>query len=192
MFEDNSFLQRSKKEIGDQFSSDFFAPNLIRQYGSPLFIISEKILKQKYFELESALKDYRHFKIAYSFKTNYIPGICKIFKESGAAAEVVSGFEYWLAKKLGYAGRDIIFNGPYKKDSELLDAICDGCILNADNYFELARLEKIVESKRLTQRIGLRVNMHYSRPGSSPWNRFGFNIENGEAVAICSKIKNEF
>lgn len=165
---------------------------LIDRHGSPLFVVFEEVLKRKYFELKKALETYASFKIAYSFKTNYLPEICKIFKDCGVSAEAVSGFEYWLAKKLGYSGENIIFNGPYKKDSELLGAFHDGCILNVDNYFELDRIEEISKSYLLKPKIGLRVNLNYSRQGSSPWNRFGFNIENGEAMAICSKIKNEF
>jgi len=167
--------------------------NLLEKFNSPLFIVSERIIKEKYQKLKDTLcVFYPDSKISYSYKTNYLPAICKILKDCGAAAEVASGFEYWLAKKLGYSGGDIIFNGPYKKDDELLNAIGDGCILNIDNYFELLRIEKIAKERSAIAKIGLRVNTNHSRHGSSPWNRFGFNIENGEAMAMCLKIRKEF
>lgn len=167
--------------------------NLLEKFNSPLFIVSERVIKEKYQKLKDALRVfYPDSKISYSYKTNYLPEICKILKGCGAYAEVASGFEYWLAKKLGYRGGDIIFNGPYKKNGELLNAFDDECILNADNYFELNRIEEISRSRSLRPQVGIRINLNYSRTGSSPWNRFGFNIENGEAMAICSKIKKEF
>ena len=167
--------------------------NLLAKFNSPLFIVSDKIIREKYQKLKDTLYlSYPNSQIAYSFKTNYLPKICNILKDCGAYAEVASGFEYWLAKKIGFPGNEIIFNGPYKKDDELLNAFHDRCILNVDNYFELNRIEEISKSHSLKPRIGLRVNLNYSRTGSLPWNRFGFNIESGEAMIICSKFKKEF
>src|SRR3989344_1120912 len=98
--------------------------NLLEKFNSPLFIVSERIIKEKYQKLKDALRVfYPDSIISYSYKTNYLPEICKILKGCGVYAEAASGFEYWLAKKLGYQGSDIIFNGPYKKDDELLNAI---------------------------------------------------------------------
>lgn len=167
--------------------------DLLEKFNSPLFIVSERVIKEKYCQLNDALHiAYPNSKIAYSLKTNYLPAVCGILKDCGALAEVASGFEYWLAKKLGYRGSDIVFNGPYKKDDELFEAVKDGSVLNIDNYFELPRLEKIASQFFIKPKIGIRVNTNYSRAGSLPWNRFGFNIENGEAMAMFSKIKNEF
>lgn len=164
--------------------------SLMEEFGSPLFVVSQRIFEKKYNALFSHFKDYYpNFKVGYSFKTNYTAGICKIFKELGVLAEVTSGFEYFLAKKIGYGGRGIIFNGPFKKDEELLNAVQDGCFLNIDNYHELMRLNGLLESRSLNAKIGIRLSLPHGRNDSKPWDRFGFGISNGEAREILFYIQ---
>lgn len=166
---------------------------LLNEFGTPLFVVSERIIREKYRLLAAELNIvYPFSRIAYSFKTNYVTGICKMLKECGALAEAVSGFEYWLAKKIGYSGPNIIFNGPYKKDDELMEAVSDGCILNIDNRTELERLNSLLGAHSRPARIGLRLNANNGRENSRPWNRFGFNVENGEASQIFTKTVKDF
>ena len=77
---------------------------LTGRYGSPLYVFDELGFLENAKKLESAmLALYPHYRIAYSFKTNYTPYICSTVKKHGAMAEVVSGFEYELAKRIGFA-----------------------------------------------------------------------------------------
>ena len=78
--------------------------------------------------------------IAYSFKTNYAVAESRVLQEEGAWAEVVSGREYRLARRLGYAGEEIVFNGPYKRDDELRNALRDGALIHVNDPPELERL----------------------------------------------------
>src|SRR3989344_9409335 len=119
-------LDKNKKTI-DGVSVD----GLLKQYGSPMFVISERIIKKKYRLFSEALqKYYPNSQIAYSVKTNYLPGVVNTMKTLGCWAEVVSGFEYWLAKKIGFPENQIIFNGPDKKDSELETALKNEAAVN--------------------------------------------------------------
>ena len=47
------------------------------------------------------IKKYDNVLLGYSYKTNYTPYLCKIAKDNGAYAEVVSHMEYQIAKKKG-------------------------------------------------------------------------------------------
>src|SRR3989344_4587463 len=108
---------------------DVFA--LMAQYGSPLLIFTERIILEKYRRLKEALEQYYpHAQIAYSVKTNYLPALMGILKEEGAFTEVVSGFEFWLARKLGFKPQEIIFNGPDKKTADIETALREGIMLN--------------------------------------------------------------
>lgn len=165
------------------------ADDLLNEFGSPLFVVSERILHERFDELaENLARAYPRSRIAYSFKTNYIPGICALFKEQGALAEVVSGFEYFLAKQLGYRGAEIVFNGPLKRDEELVSAAEEGAMLNIDNYAELARLHKVLEARSQRATVGIRVYSRASAAGQV-WNRFGFAIEDGEAMRVLERIQ---
>lgn len=163
---------------------------LMEQYGSPLLVMCERIIKAKYSFLQKALNQYYpNSSIAYSVKTNFLPGILKVFLEIGALAEAVSGFEYWLAKRVGFSENSIIFNGPDKKTSEIEAAIHGGATLNVDNYHELERLGAISSKIRRPIPMGLRVNTSIL---DLTWSRFGFKIEGGEALRIVETISKNF
>lgn len=152
---------------------------LIAEYGSPLYVVSEGTLRRKFREIYRAFHTrYPKVTIGYSYKTNYLSGICSILHQEGAWAEVVSGFEYDIALDLGVPGNKIIFNGPYKKRHELERAIDNGSIVNIDSYDEMYMIEDIAIKRDKVLEVGIRVNMELNYP---PWDRFGFNVEAGMA-----------
>ena len=54
-------------------------------------MIDTQQFKKNYNELMNAFKEiYNNFNIAYSYKTNYTPKLCKVVNELGGYAEVVS------------------------------------------------------------------------------------------------------
>ena len=124
----------------------------------PSYIFEEDNFIQNYKKLEDTFrKYYAQYNIAYSFKTNYTPYVCRLVKELGGYAEVVSKMEYDLAKSLGYEDNKIIFNGPCK-------GIYPNCILNVDSLDEI--------SKTGNNKIGLRVNINV---GQNFISRFGID-----------------
>jgi len=158
---------------------------LLSQYGSPLFIVSQEILNQKLLILTQVLKSqYPHFSIAYSIKTNNLFKICQFFKRKGILAEVVSDYEYWLAKKLGYSDSNIIFNGPHKTEKTLHLALKHNAKIHLDNQQELELIQKLSQPLNKKINIGVRLNTFTTKPNS----RFGFNIETSEASKIIKKI----
>lgn len=162
---------------------------LLDRYGSPLYVFDESGFTNNYHELYSSMSSlYGKYRIAYSFKTNYTPYICKVVNKLGGYAEVVSGMEYELAKKLGYKDQEIIFNGP-DKGSEGVRAFLSGSMVNVDSLDELKIYCKEAESNPSGQfKIGLRVNLDI---GQNFVSRFGMDEEDlKEAFKIVSLIKN--
>src|SRR3972149_8632201 len=89
--------------------------SLIKKFGSPLFVISEKQLRSNIQNASRIFKTrYPKVQFAWSYKTNYLNAICRIFHQEGSWAEVVSGFEYQKALENNVPGNKIIFNGPDK------------------------------------------------------------------------------
>ncbi len=159
---------------------------LLTEHGSPLYVVSEASLRQGYRNMFGAFsKRYEKAVIAYSYKTNYLSGICAILHQEGAWAEVVSGFEYEMAKRLGIPGEKIIFNGPYKKPAELNRAFSDGSAVNLDSSDEYGIAAQVAETLGRKARVGVRVNMQLNHPA---WDKFGFSLENGKAYEICRRI----
>lgn len=161
---------------------------LIQKYGSPLFIVySEKIKSNlEQFKAEFSAK-YPKVTVAYSYKVNYLPEVLKIIHHSGAWAEVASGFEYEIARRLDVPGNSIVYNGPFKTDQELERAIGENAIVNADHLDEIRHLEAIASKLGREIDIGIRLNMEVGIDQLP--DRFGFNIESGEALETVKRCK---
>ena len=160
---------------------------LTQKYGSPIFVFSQKQIEEKYNSFHSAFASrYPDVQFSWSYKTNYLNAICKIFHNLGSIAEVVSEFEYQKARALGIEGKNIIFNGPYKPYEDLKIAVKEGAKIHVDNLFELDDLEKIADELDMVIPVALRINMDI---GVYPqWSRFGFNFENGDAYEAVKKM----
>ena len=160
---------------------------LTEKYGSPLFVFSQKTIEEKYHTLQDAFSSrYPDVKFSWSYKTNYLNEICKIYHKLGSSAEVVSEFEYQKARANGVEGKDIIFNGPYKPKADLKIAVQEGAKIHIDNLFELSDLEEIADELNIKIAVAIRINMD---TGTYPaWSRFGFNYENGEALEAVKRL----
>lgn len=162
---------------------------LQEQFGLPLNVFDEKGFAENYQKLNAAMSAlYGKYQISYSFKTNYTPYICLTAKRLGAYAEVVSGMEYSLAKRLGFDDCRIVFNGP-DKGPEAMEAFQRGCILNADSLDELAAYCSAAEADpERVYKVGLRVNLDV---GQGFVSRFGMDESDLEtAFERVSQISN--
>ena len=160
---------------------------LIQQFGSPLFVFSEKTIRNTFADARRAFETrYPKVQFAWSYKTNYLDAICRIFHDEGSWAEVVSGFELEKALSLGVSGNQILFNGPEKGENDLKLAIEHQACIHIDHFDELYLLIKITKELDRTARVAIRINMD---TGIYPmWDRFGFNYENGEAWNAINRI----
>lgn len=161
--------------------------DLLRENGSPLFVLSEKTLRQTYREAHAAFTTrYPNVQFAWSYKTNYLDAVCQVFHQEGAWAEVVSRFEYEKALRNGVPGDKILFNGPDKTEDDLRAAIANNSPIHIDHLDELYALIRISHQLNKRPKVAIRVNMD---TGVQPmWDRFGFNYENGQAWDAISKI----
>ncbi len=160
---------------------------LIAQFGSPLFVISEKTIRKTFKDANRAFTTrYPKVQFAWSYKTNYINAVCNVFHQEGSWAEVVSGFEYHKALKNKVPGNKIIFNGPDKTEADLRLAIQNNSLIHIDHLDELYLIKELATELNLRPRVAIRVNMD---TGVYPiWDRFGFNYENGQAWDAINKI----
>lgn len=161
--------------------------DLLKEYGSPLFVISEKTIRRAFAEAKRAFETrYPKVQFAWSYKTNYLNAVCNVFHKEGSWAEVVSRFEYDKAIENGVDGNKIIFNGPEKTEDDLNIAVENGSLIHIDHFDELYMLIDIAPKHKKKPKAAIRVNMD---TGIYPmWDRFGFNYENGEAWEAINRI----
>jgi diaminopimelate decarboxylase len=160
---------------------------IVKEFGSPVFVISEQIIRDTYAEAKRAFQTrYPKVQFAWSYKTNYLDAVCRVFHQEGSWAEVVSAFEYEKAVKNNVPGSQIIFNGPDKSPEDISIAIKNDSFIHIDHYDELYMVIEAASGLKKKAKVAIRVNMD---TGVYPlWDRFGFNYENGEAWDAINRI----
>src|SRR4029077_5845534 len=154
--------------------------DLVEQFGSPLFVFSERTVLETARRAKKAFKDvYPNTTFGWSYKTNYLKAVCNLFHKEGWLAEVVSDFEYQKAKHAGVRDADIIYNGPWKTRGSLEYAMRQGALVQIDNWDELRVVGEIASIMQRSVNVGMRV---WIDTGLTPvWSKFGFALANGEA-----------
>lgn len=154
---------------------------LDEKFGTPFYIMDTEKYRNNINNFLAAFKKrYNKVVAGYSFKTNYVPALCKVALEEGVFAEVVSEMEYELAKKIGFD--KIIFNGPIKRSSIFEKALEQGAILNLDSEYEVEMIcEYAKQHPDADLKVGMRININLTdENGNSSiqcglrFGRFGF------------------
>jgi diaminopimelate decarboxylase len=160
---------------------------IVSEYGSPLYVFHKDDFVKNYKRFENCFKSlYSRYQLSYSYKTNYTPAICKIVKELGGYAEVVSDMEYTVAKKIGYENSKIVYNGPIKGPLSI-EHLLNGGILNIDNLQEVQKVCDLARANPYKQlEVGLRVNINI---GQHFISRFGLDTDSEDVNTAFKLLK---
>ena len=139
------------------------------------YLLDTEQFSQNFRELLDAFRHYYpQSYIAYSYKTNYIPRLCQIVNELGGCAEVVSGMEYEITKRLNIPTQRVHLNGPWQEPEVVKEIILGGGCVNLDDYVEVPTILQLAEQyPEKTIRIGIRCNFEINDGVTS---RFGFDV----------------
>lgn len=163
---------------------------LSMQYGDAFYLLDSEQFEKNYLDLSKAFKDiYPHFNIAYSYKTNYVPKLCKIVNKYDGYAEVVSDMEMEIALRAGVKPEKIIWNGPIKNIEKVKQLLITGGTVNVDSVDELKDIEKIAKNHpEHVLNIGIRCNFDV---GDGVISRFGFDTESKDFKSAVDFVKSE-
>ncbi len=155
--------------------------DISRVYGDSFYVTDIAKFRSNLVRFTQAFKDiYKNTIVAYSYKTNYLPDLCREVDRLGGYAEVVSGLELELALKLGVEPTKIFFNGPAKSMEASARLIAAGGVVNIDSLDELKALtEGSRHSSERTALLGLRINFNIN---DGLVSRFGFDAEGNELM----------
>ena len=162
--------------------------SLKKEYGEAFYLLDSAQFRQNFIELKSAFSSiYSNFNIAYSYKTNYTPKLCKIVNELGGYAEVVSEMELELAYRVGVVPQKIIWNGPIKDINKVKSFLLDGGTVNIDSISEAKEIQKFaLENSDSMLNVGIRCNFDVD---DGVISRFGFDIHGKDFQKVLSLIK---
>ncbi|MCM1257602.1 MAG: pyridoxal-dependent decarboxylase [Roseburia sp.] len=165
---------------------------LCKEYGDAFYILDSEQFRMNYNELINAFRSiYPKFNIAYSYKTNYTPELCKIVNQMGGYAEVVSDMEVEIAQRIGVSPSKIIWNGPYKNAEKMKELLLVGGTVNIDSAYEFDIVRNIASAyPEKVLNIGIRCNFEIN---DGVLSRFGLDVnskEFQEALELVEKIPN--
>lgn len=165
---------------------------LREQYGDAFYLLDSVQFRKNFTELKTAFNNiYPNWNIAYSYKTNYTPKLCKIVNELGGYAEVVSEMELEIAKRVGCKMDRVIWNGPIKNVPIMEQFLLDGGTINIDCIEELEQVKEI-HSRHADKLINVGIRCNYE-VNDGVVSRFGFDIDGEdfmEAVKFATTTKN--
>ena len=170
--------------------------DLAKEYGSPLYLYDEELIRQRCRLYNKALSEnFGEGSCAlYAGKAACFKYMYRIMAEENMCVDLVSAGEIYTALKAGFPMERSFFHGSSKTDEELAFAIDSGvgCIV-VDGFDELYALQAIAAGKGVRQRVLLRLT-----PGIDPHtyeavatgkvdSKFGVAIETGQAEEFVTE-----
>lgn len=165
-------------------------PQLIKQFGSPLYILDEATLRAACQQYRDSMAQHYPGKslVIYASKAWNCLAVCAIVHDEGLGVDVVSGGELVTAMKAGVPADKLYFHGNNKSTEELQLGIDSGCRIVVDNWFELKSLAQLSLTSDTAVPILLRITPgiechthEYIRTGHLD-SKFGFDPDQMDAV----------
>jgi len=166
---------------------------LAQEYGTPLYVMDEEIIRSRCRTFKNALEEATQgrCRVIYASKAFNCMEMCRIVKDEGLGIDVVSGGELYTAIKAGFDPEKIYFHGNNKSLWELTLSL-DNSVgrIVVDNINELTALNALAGEKGKTTDIMFRikpgVDAHthdFVKTGQID-SKFGVALETGEAMDI--------
>lgn len=163
---------------------------LVAEYGTPLYVMDEAMIRKTLSRFHESIKEYYGGKgeVHYASKAFCCLEMCRIVASEGDGLDAVSIGELYTALKAGFPMEKVGFHGNNKTDEELRFALEHGVgHIIVDNLNELSRLEKIAKEMNKKVRImfrikpGIDAHTHKAVMTGQIDSKFGFALETGEA-----------
>ena len=156
----------SVNSAGHLTFAGFDTVSLAEEFGTPLYLLDEKRLRENCRTYASSMRGYfgGGSMALFASKALSFKGIYRITAEEGLGADVVSSGELYTALKAGFPAERIFFHGNNKTDADIRYGIESGIgYFIVDGYEELEALGRIASELGRTQDVLLRLT-----PGIDP------------------------
>ncbi|TVR61393.1 MAG: diaminopimelate decarboxylase [Spirochaetaceae bacterium] len=132
---------------------------LAREYGTPLYVLSECLVRERLSELRTSFLDrYEDTFALYASKAFLTLEMCRIVASEGIGLDVVSGGEIYIANRAGFPMERVFFHGNNKSREELEFAIDLGVgRIVVDSVHELELVTRVAAERSARPRILFRI-----------------------------------
>jgi len=171
---------------------DIALSKLRERHGSPLYVYSAAMIRERYEAFEQAFREVPHT-LCYSVKANSNLSILRLLARAGSGFDVVSGGE--LERVLTAdrkAAKRVVFSGVGKTREELTAALKAGILLfNVESESELWALAECAGRLRTQASMALRVNPDVAAEThpyiSTGLHKHKFGVPLGDAKSLYAK-----
>lgn len=119
------------------------SPNeLIKEYGSPLYVYNEAILRERCRDMKNFIK-YKNFSVSFSAKANSNIHLLKIVREEGLNVDAMSEGEIYVQLKAGFDPKQIFYIPNNVSENEFRYAAYNGVNVSVDSLSQLELFGKI-------------------------------------------------
>jgi diaminopimelate decarboxylase len=175
---------------GQLFIDGVSAQILAGKFDTPLYVISERRIRNNYQRLKQALtRNYSKVKIYYAMKANSNLAVLKIFEAEGANVDAVSPGEVFTALTCGFTPDRILFTGTSVRNDELKFLSVSNVTINVDSQSQLKRLLKINVPETLSFRINPEIGAGHHEHCITAGKTSKFGIWEQDAVKAYTIAK---
>ena len=191
-------------ETGELSIDGCGADELVKEYGSPLFVICEKTFRRNISRIRDAFESLwpEPVNVMYAIKSNNSFALRAIANEEGAGGDCFGSGELECTLRGGCDPRKIALNGSYKSDEALYTAIEAGIAVHLDSAEEIDDVIRIARDLSKTVRVGIRLKVlptgyfedfesdHYPQEGRfiDAMARLKWGVRSDTAVAMINRI----
>lgn len=172
---------------------------LAKQFGTPLVIYDEELIRQQCRTFIKAFKKHNiKYKISYASKAFSSIAMLQLINDEGLSLDVVSGGELYTALAAGFPPERIQFHGNNKSREELQMALeANVGFVVIDNFYEIELLKEICELQHKTVKVLLRItpgvhaSTHKFIQTGQEDSKFGFDLASGQAEKAIRLIDSD-
>ena len=167
---------RSRYTDAVQFYGKEDPRELIRRFGSPLYVYNENILRERCRDLRrlSALPG---FNVNFSAKANTNPSLLRIIRDEGCVVDAMSPGELHLNTLAGFTPDEITYVCNNVSAEELKAAAGHGCVVSVDSLSQLDLFGTQVPGGRVMIRLNPGIGAGHSEKVVTAGQKTKFGID---------------
>ncbi len=167
-------------------------PALVREHGSPAYVLDEADFRSRAVAFRDAFADYD---VYYAGKAFLCTTVARWLAEEGLSLDVCSGGELAVAERAGFPMERVGFHGNNKTRDELERAVELGVgRVIVDSFHEIERLAAVTAELGRTIGVMVRVtagveaHTHEYIATAHEDQKFGFSIASGDALEAVRRV----
>ncbi len=186
----NSLNEPLENRNGHLFIDGVSAQTLVEKFDTPLYVVSERRIRNNYQRLIQALtRNYSKAKIYYAMKANSNLAVLKTLESEGANVDAVSPGEVFAALTCGFIPERVLFTGTSVRNDELKFLSDSNVTINIDSESQLNRLLGINVPKTLSFRINPEIGAGHHEDCITAGKQSKFGLWEEDAVRAYATAK---